>query len=191
MRRNEAMQHLRERLGVDDAVVVGIGRTSPDWKATGPHDRSFYIYSSMSSAGPFGLGLALAQPQRRVWVLEGDGGVLMALGALATAAEQRPLNLRHLVFADYRYGATGNQPLPNAQHLDLAGAAAALGARARRVASLEALSEALDGMVEEECYSLMVVDVEPAVAGVGSPRSSYEMPLRQRARFLRAMGVEA
>jgi thiamine pyrophosphate-dependent acetolactate synthase large subunit-like protein len=81
----------------------------------------------MGSAAMIGLGLALAQRTRRVLVLTGDGEQLMALGALATIAAQRPPNLAIVVLDNERYGETGMQPTHTAHGVDLAGIAAAAG----------------------------------------------------------------
>src|SRR5688572_25271319 len=113
MEQREAMRVLRERITEHDAVVLGIGSPNIDWLALGERQLNFSIFAAMGLAQSFGLGLALAQPERRVLVMEGDGGVLMSLGAIASAAEQAPPNLKHFVFTNRSFGATGNQQLPN------------------------------------------------------------------------------
>src|SRR5262245_55055337 len=98
MERIDAMRVLRELITDDDAVVLAIGGTNVDWLALGLRDRDFSIYAAMGLALPFGLGMALAQPARRVLVLEGDGGALLNLGGMATAAGQAVPNLTHFIF---------------------------------------------------------------------------------------------
>ena len=137
MQQRVAMRILRELIDDDDIVVLGIGSPNVDWFALGQRSLDFGIYAAMGLAQSFGLGLALAQPNRRVLVLEGDGGVLMSLAAIASAAEQAPPNLKHFVFANRSFGATGNQPLPSASRLDFAAAARALGAPSKAATTLE------------------------------------------------------
>ena len=81
------------------------------------------IIGCMGKASSFGLGLALAQPDRRVMVLDGDGGLLMNLGALVTIANKRPDNLVHILFQDGVYTTTGSQPVPSPDGLSFAGIA--------------------------------------------------------------------
>ena len=70
----------------DTLVVTGLGSPTYDCAAVGDHPLNFYLWGAMGSAVTVGLGLALAQPERRVLVLTGDGEMLMGLGALATVA---------------------------------------------------------------------------------------------------------
>ena len=81
----------------------------------------------MGGAAAIGLGLALAQPERRVLVITGDGDMLMGLGSLATIAVQQPANLAIVVFDNERYGETGMQPTHTAHGVDLAAMAQAAG----------------------------------------------------------------
>src|SRR5689334_23841535 len=91
----------------DLLVVTGLGSTTYDAGATGDRPENFYLWGAMGGAVMIGLGLALAQPQRRVLVLTGDGEMLMGMGSLATIAVQRPGNLSVAVFDNGRYGETG------------------------------------------------------------------------------------
>ena len=94
----------------DDLVVVtGLGSPSYDTMAAGDHDLNYYLWGAMGSAATVGLGLALAQPQRPVLVITGDGEQLMGLGALATIGVQRPANLTIAVLDNERYAETGMQ----------------------------------------------------------------------------------
>jgi thiamine pyrophosphate-dependent acetolactate synthase large subunit-like protein len=81
----------------------------------------------MGSAAMIGLGLALAQPGRRVLVITGDGEMLMGLGSLATIAVQKPANLTLAVLDNERFGETGMQETHTAHGVDLAGMAKAAG----------------------------------------------------------------
>jgi thiamine pyrophosphate-dependent acetolactate synthase large subunit-like protein len=108
-------------------VVAGLGSTAWDVTAAGDRPLNFPLWGAMGGAAMVGLGLALAQPQRRVLVITGDGELLMGMGSLATIAVQRPENLALVVFDNERYGETGMQATHTAHGVDLAGIAAACG----------------------------------------------------------------
>ena len=108
-------------------VVSGLGAPSWDAAAAGDTALTFPLWGAMGGAAMVGLGLALAQPGRRVLVLTGDGEMLMGLGALATIALQRPANLAIVVLDNEVYGETGDQPSHTAGPSDLAAIAAGAG----------------------------------------------------------------
>jgi len=115
--------------GRDDnlLVVPGLGSTCWDLAAAGDDDRNFYLWGAMGGAAMIGLGLALAQPQKRVAVITGDGEMLMGLGALATIGIQRPKNLGVIVFDNGVYGETGMQPSATQGGVDLVAVAQGCG----------------------------------------------------------------
>jgi thiamine pyrophosphate-dependent acetolactate synthase large subunit-like protein len=108
-------------------VVAGLGGPSWDCAATGDDPRSFYLWGAMGLAPSVGLGLALAQPSRRVLVVTADGEMLMGIGSLATIAVARPTNLSIVVLDNEVYGETGGQKTHTARGADLAGIARAAG----------------------------------------------------------------
>lgn len=128
-------------------VVAGLG--SPVWDVAGADHRpeNFYLWGGMGCAAMVGLGCALAQPGRRVWVLTGDGEALMGAGAFATIAAARPDNLAVVVLDNEHYGETGMQRTHTFHGADLAGMAAAAGVpettTVRDMAGVEALARAL------------------------------------------------
>ena len=113
----------------DTLVVTGLGSPTYDCAAAGDHPLNFYLWGAMGSAVTVGLGLALAQPKRRVLVLTGDGEMLMGLGALATVAVKRPRNLALVVIDNEHYGETGMQRSHTSAGVDLAGIALTCGFR--------------------------------------------------------------
>jgi thiamine pyrophosphate-dependent acetolactate synthase large subunit-like protein len=128
--------------GRGDALVIG-GLGAPAWDIThaGDHALNFPLWGAMGGAAMLGLGLALAQPRRKVLVITGDGEMLMGIGALATIAVQRPRNLCIVVLDNERYGETGMQETHTAHGVDLAGMAKAAGfAQAHRVRTQAELS---------------------------------------------------
>ena len=108
-------------------VIAGLG--APAWDATdvGDHPLNFPLWGGMGGAAAMGLGLALAQPKRRVLVLTGDGEILMGLSSLATIGAARTTNLSIVVLDNERYGETGMQETHTARGVDLAAAAKACG----------------------------------------------------------------
>jgi len=108
-------------------VVAGLGSTAWDISAAGDSALSFPMWGAMGNAAMVGLGLALAQPSRRVLVITGDGEMLMGLGSLATIGVQQPRNLAIAVIDNERYGETGMQATHTASGVDLAGVARACG----------------------------------------------------------------
>jgi thiamine pyrophosphate-dependent acetolactate synthase large subunit-like protein len=108
-------------------VVTGLGSPTWDVAATADSPYNFYLWGAMGAAAMVGLGLALAQPSRRVVVITGDGELLMGLGSLATIGVERPSNLSIVVIDNERYGETGMQPSHTARGVDLAAIARAAG----------------------------------------------------------------
>ncbi|MEX2240838.1 MAG: thiamine pyrophosphate-dependent enzyme [Burkholderiales bacterium] len=124
LQRREVVQALLADRG-ELLVVAGLGSTAWDCTAAGDSALTFPMWGAMGSAAMTGLGLALAQPQRRVLVLTGDGEMLMGLGSLATIGVQRPGNLTLVVIDNERYGETGMQATHTAHGVDLAAMARA------------------------------------------------------------------
>ena len=124
LRRREVVSQLLKDRG-DLLVVAGLGSTAWDITAAGDSPLSFPLWGAMGQAAMMGLGLALAQPKRRVLVITGDGEMLMGLGSLATIGVQQPGNLTVVVIDNERYGETGMQRTHTADGVDLAAVAAA------------------------------------------------------------------
>ncbi len=127
LERRAAMAMLLEGRTDDLLVVPGLGSTTYDLAAAGDDDHNFYLWGAMGGAAMIGLGLALAQPDKRVAVITGDGEMLMGLGALATIGIQKPGNLAILVFDNGVYGETGMQPSHTQSGVDLLGVARGCG----------------------------------------------------------------
>ena len=124
-RRDVVARILRDR--GDTLVVTGLGSTTWDVAASGDDASNFYLWGGMGGATMTGLGLALAQPERRVLVITGDGEMLMAIGSLATIAVAAPTNFAVCVIDNERYGETGMQETHTAHAVDMAGMAQAAG----------------------------------------------------------------
>jgi len=124
-RRDVVRRLLEDRDGL--LVVAGLGSTAWDCTAAGDSPLTFPLWGAMGLAATIGLGLALAQPARRVLVVTGDGEMLMGLGSLATIGVQRPGNLAIAVIDNERYGETGMQATHTAHGVDLAAIAKSCG----------------------------------------------------------------
>src|SRR5690606_12614026 len=113
------------KLTQGEAVIGGIGNNNFDLWASGPREHNFYMLGSMGLTSAIALGVAIAQPTRRSYALEGDGSLLMQLGSLGTVAASGAENLVIIVWDNGIYQITGSQPTLTGQAVDLVGAARA------------------------------------------------------------------
>ena len=143
MNRFDLTQRLVKKLKAGEAVIVGIGNTNFDLWASGQRPENFYMLGSMGLAVPIALGVALAQPARKVFVLEGDGSLLMQLGSLGTVALTAPKNLAIVVFDNAMYQITGGQKTLTAGTVDLVAMAKGAGLAKSEWAKDEAHFESL------------------------------------------------
>ena len=121
--RREVVKAILDRRG-DALVVTGLGSSCYD-VGVYDHPNTFYLWGAMGAAAMVGLGLALAQPARRVVVITGDGEMLMGVGSLATIGAHKPGNLSIVVMDNELYAETGMQPTHTARGVSLAGMAQA------------------------------------------------------------------
>jgi phosphonopyruvate decarboxylase len=138
--RTEVLAAVQKSLRPGDVVVATTGHTGRELYALEDKPNQLYMVGSMGCAGSFGLGLALAQPNRRVIVLDGDGAALMRLGALATLGFERPKNLLHILLDNELHESTGGQSTVS-HSVDTALVAAASGyPRVERVPTAEGVA---------------------------------------------------
>jgi thiamine pyrophosphate-dependent acetolactate synthase large subunit-like protein len=130
-------------LAGDSAIVASLGHPAYDLFAAGDRSRNFYTWGSMGLASSVGLGLALARPDLRIFVIDGDGSLLMNLGSLATIGLLRPPNLVLVVMDNQEYATTGGQRTPTAHGADIEGAARAMRVEATTARTAEALTQAV------------------------------------------------
>lgn len=188
MNRFEMTKRLVSRLK-DEAVIGGIGNSNFDLSATGSQrPENFYMLGSMGLAAPIALGVAIAQPKRKVFALEGDGSILMELGCLATIAAQAPKNLCIILWDNGVYQITGGQGTPAAAaKADLVAAARALGlAQSNWAADEEEFDSLVTQAMEGDGPWLIGVriDNKPGVSQTARDPSLF------RDRFMRGMGVK-
>ncbi|MGH2378600.1 MAG: thiamine pyrophosphate-dependent enzyme [Candidatus Limnocylindria bacterium] len=161
MRRQAAAALVRERLGGEDVVVVSLGSTGSAWRAQAAPHLTYFASDPMGTAPALALGLALARPDRRVVLLEGDGDLAMNLGVLITIAGARPPNLRVAVFTNDRYETGGGQPLPGAAGISFGALAKGAGWPWAGEASDEAeAGKVLDELLSRKDLGLAALRVE-------------------------------
>jgi sulfopyruvate decarboxylase subunit beta len=166
----------------DQLVVVTLGVTEQEWDMIKPRNGNLLL-SGMGTVTPFGLGVAVALPHRKVVVLESDGSLLFGLSSLATVAMQNPCNLTIIVFDNECYESIGGAPSHTAAGADLAGIAREAGIKnATTVTDLEAFSRETERRLKENVFSLTVAKIEPSIADV--PPRYYHL-FEERNRFVR------
>jgi sulfopyruvate decarboxylase subunit beta len=134
-----------------DAIVVPTMTTAPAWRSLAPGDLSVTCVGFMGGASSLGLGMALARPNRRVLVLDGDGSLLMQLGSLATVAGAAPRNLVHFLFKNGVYHTSGAQGIPGGLSVDFVTMARGAGYRmATSIDDLEDFRRRLRGLLDAE-----------------------------------------
>ncbi|MGH7043425.1 MAG: thiamine pyrophosphate-dependent enzyme [Acetobacteraceae bacterium] len=188
MGRADLTRRLVARLTHEEAVIGGIGYANFDLWGAGHRAQNFYMLGSMGLAVPIALGVAIAQPGRRVVALEGDGSILMQLGALATVAGRQPANLIIVIWDNGAYQITGGQPTA-------AAAAADLVAIARGAGIAQSAWAADEGDFEEMIAHALAED-GPWLIGCridnAKPEATTERdPGRIRDRFMRGIAREA
>ncbi|HYU20460.1 MAG TPA: thiamine pyrophosphate-dependent enzyme [Chloroflexota bacterium] len=176
----EAVRLLRERLS-DEPVVASLGTPAFLLYSAGDRPLNFYMWAAMGMASSVGLGLAIAQPSRRVVVLDGDGAALMNLGGMVTVGWRAPPNLVWMVLENGVFLETGGQPIATSERADLV--AIARGAGLLNVASADNpadLGALLDHALAEPGPSLVVARVGPDASRDLPPLD----PVRLKHRFM-------
>lgn len=158
MRRYECLEVLAPKID-DDLVISNVARTSFEWHMLCPREGNLYTMA-MGMVTPVAHGLALALPHRRVIALDGDGGMLLNLGALATVGNTAPANLISIVFDNASYASTGGLPTATSGRTDLAGIGRAAGIDgSTSVSSIDEFSAAIDKAFDESGPWLIVAHV--------------------------------
>lgn len=186
MNRAALTKRLVGKLTNREAVIGGIGNSNWDlWGADKTRAENFYMLGSMGLAAPIAFGVAIAQPSRRVFALEGDGSLLMQLGCLSTIAAQKPRNLTIIIWDNGIYQITGGQGTPSATaRTDMVAIARASGIASASWAADEAEFDALIGraLTTDGPHVIGVkIDSEP-----GRNQTDRD-PIRFRETFARAM----
>ena len=185
--RTDYYRVLAQTLPPGTLVVTALGNASYLWAAMHHAPENFYVEDAMGLALPLALGLAIAQPARRVIVVEGDGALLMHMGALATLGAIAPGNLTVLLIQNGVHGASGGQPLTNPA-LDLAQLARSAGvAHATKVETVESFAKALSSASAADALQVIVMATEPD-PNVVQPPIALD-PVLTKHRFMAAIGA--
>lgn len=189
--RERALEVLLGSIGTDAALVSTTGMASRELfelrEARGEgHERDFLTVGSMGHCSQIALGVALAQPGREVWCIDGDGAAIMHLGGLATIGATAPRGLRHVVLNNAAHDSVGGQPTVG-QRIDLCAIARACGYReVRRADDEDRLRAALTGLAELEGPLLLEVRIRKgARSDLGRPTLSTQQARAEFSEFLR------
>lgn len=162
-----------------DQVVVTHMSTNFDWAQVSPRpELDIALNGAMGKASSLGLGIALARPDVGVWVLDGDGSLLMNLGTLVTVANAAPKNFLHVLYENGTYDTTGGQPIPGHGAVDFAQVAKAAGyARTYTFEAIEDFQNRLKEIVTGPHPTLAVLKVRSRERrpspGIPSTAQSY------------------
>lgn len=185
MNRLDLTRRLLARAG-DTPIVAALGNASFDLYTAGDHPQNFYTLGSMGLGSSIGLGLALAQPARKIIVLEGEGGVLMNLGALATIGARQPKNYALIVWDNGQFQITGGQPIASGRSADLVAIARGAGIERAFAPADEAEFEALvDRALAEDGPWVIVARID----GQGAAGRHRADPTWIKHRFMDALGT--
>ena len=186
MRPREALEAIYPAL--EQRIVVTImGALAADLYALGHRPNFFYLEHAMGLASSMGLGIALSMPGHQVIVLDGDGSLLMNLGALSTLARYRPGNLLHIVFDNESMISVGGFPTATATGTDLAGIARAAGVPSVIEANApDELRSAVSNALARKTLTTIVSKVE----ALAPPSFHMDLTLLEnRFQFWRALGA--
>ena len=172
-------------LAGDEPIIASLGHPAYDLFAAGDRPANFYTWGSMGLASSIGLGLAMAQPDRRVFVVDGDGSLLMNLGSLATIGWERPANLVLIVWDNESYATTGGQDTATRHGADLAAAARAMGIGGAVTARTPADFEQAVARAAREPGPWVIVAKVAESAPTAKPPLDYVLI---KERFMAAMG---
>jgi len=188
MNRFDLTKRLVGQLKRDEAVIGGIGNSNFDLWSSGQRPQNFYMLGSMGLAVPIALGVAIAQPERHVVALDGDGSLLMQLGCLATVATRAPRNLTIVVWDNGIYQITGAQRTASAETADLVAIARGAGlADSAWAADEDEFERQFAEALARGGPSLIAARIDDK-PGVGVTDRD---PVQIRQRFMRGLGVRA
>ena len=184
--RTALTKRLVAKLRHDEAVIGGIGNTNFDLYAAGHRPQNFYMLGSMGLACPIALGVAVAQPERGVIALEGDGSILMGLGCLATIAKVKPRNLTVIIMDNGLYQITGKQQTATHGITDIVAVARATGIADAQWVRDEAHFDALiERRFEADGPVFLAAKIDDKPGAAQPPRD----PALVRNQFMKGLGT--
>jgi thiamine pyrophosphate-dependent acetolactate synthase large subunit-like protein len=185
LNRLQATRFLMQQL-TNEPVIASIGNAKFDLFAAQDRPQNFYMWNSMGMASSMGLGLAMARPDLKVIILDGDGAILMNLNSLPTAATRSPQNLLHIIWDNRQFEMTGGQPTHTAYQTDLACLAKGAGfTNVEAVNTLEAFERVLLQALHEHGPWVIIAHIDATRATARPPKS----PTYIKHRFMQGIGV--
>ena len=186
MRREEAIEHITARTG-DDIIVSTTGKASRELfeireRRGEGHARDFLTVGSMGHSSSIALGIALQKPDKKIWILDGDGAALMHMGSMAVLGANAPKNIVHIVLNNGAHETVGGMPTV-AEKIDLPTVAAACGYR--HTASVEDFDALDKALAEAARAELSFIEVKCAIGSredLGRPTTT---PAENKQNFMR------
>jgi thiamine pyrophosphate-dependent acetolactate synthase large subunit-like protein len=187
MNRSVLTRLLAGKLKSEEAVIGGIGNSNFDLWASGQRPQNFYMLGSMGLATPIALGVALAQPRRKVFALDGDGSILMQLGALGTVAAEACKNLAIVIWDNGIYQITGSQKTLTSAGTDLVGIAKAAGIAQSHWARDETqFASLIDRTLSEDGPWFIAARID----GEKPAGTTERDPVKIRLNFMQGLGIK-
>jgi thiamine pyrophosphate-dependent acetolactate synthase large subunit-like protein len=171
----------------DEPIVASLGNAKFDLFLAKDRPQNFYMWNSMGMASSMGLGLAMARPQQKVIVLDGDGALLMNLNSLPTAASRAPENLIHIVWDNGQFELTGGQPTHTAYRTDLTMIARGSGfTQVTSVETQDAFEAAFSRALKTSGPWFLVAHIDSQRSPGRPPKSATYI----KHRFMQSLGIE-
>lgn len=171
----------------DEPIVASLGNAKFDLFLAKDRPQNFYMWNSMGMASSMGLGLAMARPQQKVIVLDGDGALLMNLNSLPTAASRAPENLIHIVWDNGQFELTGGQPTHTAYRTDLTMIARGSGfTQVTSVETQDAFEAAFSRALKTPGPWFLVAHIDSQRSPGRPPKSANYI----KHRFMQSLGIE-
>ncbi|EKF40748.1 hypothetical protein NA8A_19123 [Nitratireductor indicus C115] len=186
MNRSALTRRLVAKLKNDEAVIGGIGNSNFDLWASGQRPQNFYMLGSMGLASSIALGVAVAQPKRQVFALDGDGSILMQLGSFGTVATVAPDNLCIVIWDNSLYQITGSQKTLTSTGVDLVGVAQGAGLMQSDWAQDE---EHFDALVEKALHMDGPRLIGVRIDGEKPAGTTERDPVKIRLNFMNGLGA--
>lgn len=189
--RESALEIVISKIPAEDVTVATTGMLGRElYELRKPHKegvRDFLNVGGMGHASSIGLGLSLAQTEKRVWCLDGDGSAIMHLGSLAVIAGEKPGNLNHIVFNNRAHDSVGGQPTA-AESFSFAPVAAALGYELGLTATTPVeIAEGIEKLIDCSGPSLLEINIRRGSReDLGRPQES---PRELIDKMMIALGV--
>lgn len=174
-----------------DALVVTTMTAAKLWGELSDHILDLPLIGAMGKASSLALGLALARPERAVWVFDGDGSLLNNLGTLVTVAASSPPNFYHFLFENGVYETSGGQPIPGAGIVDFVGMALAAGYRQSvGFKGLEELRVCVGDVLRRPGPAFICLHVEPGGSHLTFPSRQTKEAIHEIRNFFQALNQE-